>query len=107
SLPAPQFVEAEVSSDRVHPPTEVERIIDAVHHAQRFHEGLLRDVLCEQRVAELATQEAVDRGDVASVQLLERVDVATAISADELDVGRVLANLTRLLSALGWLVFGR
>src|ERR1700687_1257733 len=61
ALAAPQLVEAQVASHRMNPSAEVERVVDPVHHLQRFHEGLLRDVLGKQRISELAPDQAVDR----------------------------------------------
>ena len=86
ALAAPELVEAKVACDRVDPAPEVERIVDAIHHAQCLHERLLRDVLGQQRVSELASDEAIDGRHVATVQLLERVDVTVAVGLDQLDV---------------------
>src|SRR5260370_9639139 len=69
ALAPAQLVEAQVARDGVNPPAEVERVVDAVHHAERLHEGFLRDVLGEQRVPELAPHEPVERRDVAAAQL--------------------------------------
>jgi hypothetical protein len=79
----------------VDPAAEVERVVDAVHHLEGLHEGLLGDVLGEQRVAELAAHEPVDRGHIPAVKLLECPYVAAAISPDEVDVGRFDADLGR------------
>ena len=83
----------------MHPAAEVEVVVDAVHHPQSLHERLLGDVLCQQRITELAPHESEDRRDVAAVQLLEGVDVPVSVRADELDIGR-LAGGWRDLSFL-------
>src|SRR5262249_9173740 len=46
----------------------------------------LGDVLRQERVAELAPDQSVDRPHVPPVQLLERPDLAVAISTNEIDV---------------------
>src|SRR5260370_8482329 len=79
ALAPAQLVEAQVARDGVNPPAEVERVVDAVHHAERLHEGFLRDVLGEQRVPELAPDEPVDGRDVAAWQPLPPADAAAAI----------------------------
>ena len=71
------------------PAAEVKGVVDPVHHPEGLHEGLLGDVLGQQGVAELAPDEPVDRGDVAAVELLERVDVALAIGTDKIHVSRL------------------
>src|SRR6266849_3357549 len=99
ALPPAQLVVAEVAGDGVNPAAEVERLVYPVHHPQGLHEGLLGDVLGQQGVPELAPDEAVDRGDVPAVELLEGVDVARPVSPDKLDVGRPAAALPA-----GWLL---
>src|SRR5438552_985553 len=89
ALAPPQLVVAEVARNGVDPAAEVERVVDPVHHPQGLHEGLLGDVLRQQSVPELASDQAEDGRDVAPVKLLERVGVTAAVGPDEINVGRL------------------
>src|SRR6266705_120856 len=97
ALPPAQLVVAEVPGHGMDPAAEVERLVDPLHHPEGLHEGLLGDVLSQQRVAQLAADEPEDRCDIPPVELFERVGIPLPVGPDELDVRRLAPFLASRL----------
>jgi len=81
-------VDADVSSDGVHPGRELGTALEIARPSDDTYEDILRQVFRHYWIPDRAEDEVEERTTVARQQLAERVRVAAEVSGQELLVAR-------------------